>query len=370
MRAARVTVLVVGAGQAGLSAAHHLRRRGFVPWTPDGGAPGEDARGTFVVLDAEDGPGGAWRHRWDSLLMGTVNNIHELPGHPVPPADPRSRANAVLPAYFGEYEAMFDLPVLRPVGVRRVERIGAPGAATGFTVTVGGPAPGTWTTDYLVNATGTWTAPHWPRVPGMETFRGRQLHTHDYVRKEEFAGQRVAVVGMGVSATQLLAEISQVAETLWFTRREPHWTDDPAPGRLADAVEGVDARTRAGLPPDSVVRATGMFRSPWVREAEARGVLVRHPMFTSVEPTGVRTADGRLEPVDAILWATGFRPAIRHLAPLHLRTPAGGIRVVDSRATDEPRLFLIGYGPSQSTVGANRAGRAAAAAIVRDLRAD
>jgi pyruvate/2-oxoglutarate dehydrogenase complex dihydrolipoamide dehydrogenase (E3) component len=70
-----------------------------------------------------------------------------------------------------------------------------------------------------------------------------------------------------------------------------------------------------------------------------------------------------------ILWATGFRPALDHLAPLRLRTPAGGIRVDEGRAVDEPRLFLIGYGPSQSTVGANRAGRAAAAAIVAEQTA-
>lgn len=53
---------------------------------------------------------------------------------------------------------------------------------------------------------------------------------------------------------------------------------------------------------------------------------------------------------------------------LGLRTPEGGIRVDAGRAVDEPRLFLIGYGPSQSTIGANRAGRAAVAAIVADLR--
>ena len=90
-------------------------------------------------------------------------------------------------------------------------------------------------------------------------------------------------------------------------------------------------------------------------------------MFTSIEPGGMRMPDGSLEPVDAILWATGFRPAIRQLAPLGLRTPAGGIRVERGRSLDEPRVFLIGYGPSQSTIGANRAGRDAVRAIVAEL---
>lgn len=368
---ARATVVVIGAGQAGLSAAHHLRRRGFVPLDlHDDGAGGvpADAPGTFVVLDAEDAAGGAWRHRWDTLTMGTVNHIHELPGHAVPPAEPAARANTVLPAYFAEYEDRFDLRVRRPVRVQRVERIGEPGAAVGLTVTTD-TGPGPWHADFVINATGTWTAPLWPRYPGQETFRGRQLHTRDYVSKHEFAGRRVVVVGMGVSATQLLAEVSTVARTFWVTRREPVWQDTAAPGALAEAVDGVDERTRAGRPPQSVVSATGMHRAAWVREAQARGVLERHPMFTAIEPDGVRMPDGALERADVILWATGFRPAIRHLAPLRLRTAAGGIRVDAGRATDEPRLFLIGYGPSQSTVGANRAGREAVRAIQADLRA-
>lgn len=286
----------------------------------------------------------------------------------MPPAEPAARANTVLPAYFAEYEDRFDLRVRRPVRVQRVERIGEPGAAVGLTVTTD-TGPGPWHADFVINATGTWTAPLWPRYPGQETFRGRQLHTRDYVSKQEFAGRRVVVVGMGVSATQLLAEVSTVARTFWVTRREPVWQDTAAPGALAEAVDGVDERTRAGRPPQSVVSATGMHRAAWVREAQARGVLERHPMFTAIEPDGVRMPDGALERADVILWATGFRPAIRHLAPLRLRTAAGGIRVDAGRATDEPRLFLIGYGPSQSTVGANRAGREAVRAIQADLRA-
>lgn len=89
-------------------------------------------------------------------------------------------------------------------------------------------------------------------------------------------------------------------------------------------------------------------------------------MFSRIEPDGVRMPDGTLEPADVILWATGFRPAVSHLAPLGLRTPAGGIRVAEGRTLDEAGLFRIGYGPSQSTVGADRAGRDAVLAIIAD----
>jgi cation diffusion facilitator CzcD-associated flavoprotein CzcO len=353
-----VDVAVIGAGQAGLSAAYHLRRRGFVPLSQS--EPGDR---TFVVLDADERAGGAWQHRWESLRMATVNGIHELPGFAVPPADPRAASRDVLPAYFAEYEEKFDLDVRRPVRVRAVRRAADP--ADGLLVETD---DGSFVAGHVVNATGTWTRPYWPAYPGRERFRGRQLHVHDYVSAEEFRGLTVVIVGAGISAVQLLDEISRVADTFWVTRREPAWVEEDfdLPARVA-AIAGVEERVRQGLPPGSVISVTGMHRTPWSRSAEARGVLVRHPMFTAIEEDGVRMPDGTLVRADVILWATGFRAAIDHLAPLRLRTPAGGIRVQDSRAIDEPRLFLIGYGPSQSTVGANRAGRDAVRRIVADL---
>lgn len=360
MNPVAVDVVVIGAGQAGLSAAYHLARRGFVPL---GRAAPEER--SFVVLDADDAPGGAWQHRWESLRMATVNGIHELPGYPVPPADPRASSRDVLPAYFAEYEARFALDVRRPVRVRSVRRDEQPGGRLAVTTD-----DEEFAAAYVINATGTWTRPYWPSYPGRERFRGRQLHVHDYVSAEEFAGRTVVIVGAGISAVQLLDEISHVATTFWVTRREVVWSaDDFDTAARVAAIAGVEQRVQQGLPPGSVISVTGMHWTPWARDADARGVLVRHPMFTAIEEDGVRMPDGSFVRADVILWATGFRAAIDHLAPLRLRTPAGGIRVADSRAIDEPRLFLIGYGPSQSTVGANRAGRAAVRQIIADAAA-
>jgi cation diffusion facilitator CzcD-associated flavoprotein CzcO len=361
-----VDVVVIGAGQAGLSAAYHLQRRGFAPvGRVERVASPADAR-TFVVLDANPSAGGAWQHRWPSLRMATVNGIHELPGHPVPPADPAAPSRDILPAYFADYEERFALDVRRPVHVTAVRRADSDPRGRLEVET----DHGTWSARFVVNATGTWTKPFWPYYPGRERFRGRQLHVADYSSSDEFAGQRVIVVGAGVSALQLLDEISHVADTVWMTRREPEWIDDDfdIPARVA-AIAGVEDRVRQGLAPGSVISVTGMHWTPWARAAQERGVLVRHPMFASIEQDGVRMPDGSFIAADAILWATGFRAALDHLAPLHLRRPEGGIRADDSRALDEPRLFLVGYGPSASTIGANRAGRAAVTAIVRELDA-
>ena len=134
--------VVIGAGQAGLSASYHLLRRGI----------------DHVVLDADDAPGGAWQHRWDSLTMHDVHGIAALPD-----ADPlredEGRANDVVPAYFADYERAHDLPVVRPVRVDEVvdgRRRAARGARR---------RPALDDPD-LVNATGTWSQPFVPTYPG------------------------------------------------------------------------------------------------------------------------------------------------------------------------------------------------------------
>ena len=92
--------------------------------------------------------------------------------------------------------------------------------------------------------------------------------------------------------------------------------------------------------------------------------------FARVDRDGVRWADGSFEPADAIVWATGFRPAVMHLGPLHLRSEHGGITLDGTTAVADPRVQLVGYGPSASTIGASRAGRQAALAVSRHLAAE
>ncbi len=358
----RATAVVVGAGQAGLSAAYHLQRHGFTSALED-----PDGERTFVVLDAEDAPGGAWQHRWRSLRMATVNGIFDLPGMHRPPADPAEPSRDAVPRYFAAYEEAMRLPILRPVRVGSVRRLDdRPDGSLEIDSTAG-----PWITRAVLNATGTWTNPLLPAYPGTETFRGRQLHTADYRDAAELAGLRVGVVGGGISAVQLLEEVSSVATTVWYTRREPEFLDHEFTSETGRAVIArVVADAEEGRPPRSVVSYTGLLWTDYTREAERRGALQRHPMFTAMEPDGVREADGSFTPLDAVLWATGFRPALDHLAPLALRNPLGGIAISGTQVAAEPRVHLVGIGPSQSTVGANRAGRDAVRAVVRMLDAD
>lgn len=291
--------------------------------------------------------------------MRDVHGVAALPDSEPPGAD-SERANFAVARYFADYEREHGLPVVRPV---RVDRVTSAGDL--LEVRAGDRS---WRAPTIVNATGTWDRPFVPHYPGIETFRGEQLHTVDYPGAAAFAGRRVLVVGGGASAVQFLGELAPVTDTLWVTRRPPIWREDGfdrEAGRRAVAL--VDERVRRGLPPASVVSVTGLALRDQEQLAASLGAYRRRPMFERVEPTGVRWSDGGFEQVDVILWATGFRPAVTHLAPLHLRSPSGGIQLDGTTSVADPRVQLVGYGPSASTIGANRAGRAAAIAVARRL---
>ena len=352
----KVDIVVIGAGQAGLSAAYHLKREGIVP-----------GKG-FVILDDEFGAGGAWQHRWDSLTLSTVNGINDLPGMEFSAAvnteNTLLQANIAVPDYYEQYEKHFELPVIRPIRVKEViERNGR------FLIKTNGIQ---FSARGIINATGTWKTPFCPRYPGWDRFKGRQLHTGDYKNAEEFAGKHIVIVGGGISAVQLLGEISQVTTTTWVTRRPPDFRNHEfTPQKGREAVAMVEERVREGLPPESVVSVTGLPITPAIEKMMEKGVLDRKPMFQEITETGVRWEDGMEIAADVIFWNTGFRHSLDHLAPLQLQNEKGGIVMSGRLATQvekDHRIHLTGYGPSASTIGANRAGRAAAQELIEFLQ--
>jgi putative flavoprotein involved in K+ transport len=87
-------------------------------------------------------------------------------------------------------------------------------------------------------------------------------------------------------------------------------------------------------------------------------------MFDHLDATGAVWADGRREPADAIIWCTGFRPALDHLRPLHLREVGGSMTTHGTQSVKDPRIHLVGYGdwtgPASATlIGVGRTARAA-----------
>ncbi|MFF2236286.1 ArsO family NAD(P)H-dependent flavin-containing monooxygenase [Streptomyces anulatus] len=342
-------VVVVGGGQAGLAAGYHLRRQGL----------------DFVILDADPAPGGSWQHMWDSLHLFSPAEHSSLPGRLMPAQAGETYPDAGhVVDYLADYEKRYNLPVQHNTRVNAVRRDGDRLLVEADT--------GTWRARAVISATGTWSRPFLPAIPGRSTFAGRQLHTVNYRSPADFTDQNVIVVGGGNSGAQITADLALDGrvEVTWVTQRPPRFLADDIDGRALFDV--ATARRRAldsGRSDTGGVASLGdIVPVPAVRSARNAGLLAAKPMFTALTEDGVQWEDGTRARAAAVVWCTGFRPALSHLAPLGLRGRRGHIATHGTRAADEPRLHLLGYGdwtgPASATlIGVGRLARDAAREI-------
>ena len=350
-------VAVVGGGQAGLAVAYYPRRAGL----------------SFAIFDAGEGPGGAWRRGWDSLTAFSPALYSSLPGWIMPGGTGKYPSRDEIVGYLSRYEERYELPIHRPARVDEIRRESEHLVVRMGAVRVRARA--------VVSATGTWSAPRTPDYPGRKVFEGEQIHSSYYRSPEPFAGKRVLVVGGGNSGAQILAEVSKVADdATWVTLEEPEFLPDDVDGRVLfeRASARYSARYAASQKREEAESDGGPALSlgnivmlPPVREARERGALKSVRPFDRFTEHGVVWPDGTEERVDAVVWCTGFGPALDHLRPLGVVGPDGRVATTGAagtRAAGEPRLWLVGYGDwtgyaSATLIGAGRTARATAAEI-------
>ncbi|MDG5808813.1 ArsO family NAD(P)H-dependent flavin-containing monooxygenase [Streptomyces ossamyceticus] len=342
-------VVVIGGGQSGLAAGYHLRRQGV----------------DFVILDAQTTPGGAWQHTWDSLRLFSPAAYSSLPGRLMPPQTGETYPDAQhVVEYLADYEKRYELPIQRGIRVEAIHRDGPLLRVE--------TDSGAWHARAVISATGNWSRPFLPAVPGRSVFTGRQLHTVDYRCPADFAGQHVIVVGGGNSGAQIATDLTldDHINVTWVTQRPPRFLPDDIDGRaLFDVATARRRALDAGRDDTGGVASLGdIVAVPPVRKARDAGLLKASPMFDRMDRDGVVWADGTRAEADAVIWCTGFRPALSHLAPLQLRGTRGHIATEGTRAIGEPRLHLLGYGdwtgPASATlIGVGRPARDAARQI-------
>ena len=345
-----VDVVIIGSGQAALATAYFLRRTGL----------------SFVLLDAEQAPGGAWQHAWKSLRLFSPASWSSIAGTQMPADTVGYPTRDDVIDYLADYERHYRVPVERPVLVDEVRR-------EGERLSVGSGSR-RWLARAVVSATGTWRHRFIPPYPGLEDYIGRQLHSADYVEPRPFAGKRVLVVGGGNSGAQILAEVSTVATTSWVTLAPPLFLADEVDGRVlfARATERWKAQ-REGRAIDLPVGGLGdIVMVPPVRDARERGALHAVRPFSKFTVTGVVWPDGSGEAIDAVIWCTGFRPALAHLQALDLIEQDGRVQVDGTRASKCSNLWLVGYGDwtgaaSATLIGVTRTARSTVAEIRSEL---
>jgi putative flavoprotein involved in K+ transport len=287
-------VVVVGGGQSGLAAARALRHHGLRP----------------VVVEAGPEPVGSWPHYYDSLTVFSPVQYSSMPGLPFPGDPDHYPSRDEVVDYLRAYAAGLDVDMCTNVRVRSVESDG-----DGFVIrTAAGDA---LRAAAVVSASGSFGHPYTPALPGQDVFAGRLLHVADYRSPKPFGGERVVIVGAGDSAVQVGHELAEVARVTIAARHPIVFLPQRRDGRDVHywlAVSGFDdlpPEWLSQLLPTPLVTDTGVYR-----DALAAGRFDQRRMFTHFDRDGVVWADGTIERVDTVLFATGYRPSVDYLQPL------------------------------------------------------
>lgn len=313
-------LVIIGAGQSGLTAARAARDAGLTP----------------LVLEAGPRASGSWPNYYDSLRVFSPARFSGISGHRPIEADPDDYPGRdVIADYLEGFSASLDVEVRTGTRVTDVETAVhgyAVHTATGDTIEAAG----------VVAASGSYGAPHLPPWPGQDGFTGNVLHVADYRNPEPYAGQRVIVVGGGNSAVQVGHELAQVATVTLATRQPINMVDQRRDGRdlhhfLAAGFDHLPVEWFAPFVTGGLVIDIGGYR-----KAFEAGLLDRRPLFTEFDTHGVVWSDGTREQVDTVLLATGYRPDLGYLAGLGALDETGAPRHNGGISTTCPGLAYVG----------------------------
>jgi dimethylaniline monooxygenase (N-oxide forming) / hypotaurine monooxygenase len=361
----RRRVAIVGAGVAGLTAAKALLEEGLSP----------------VVFERAARVGGLWNYdealpdggglAYRSLRTNTAKLLTAFSDFPFPDTAPDYPHRSEVADYLQQYAARFGLleHIQFLTQVETVEPAEG-GRWRVRTRPVGGGAAAEIVFDAVVCASGLFGPPAMPAPAGADTFEGRVLHSAAYKGPESFAGERVLVVGVGSSGADLAVEVSGTAQQVMLSTVRGAWTVPRYAGkqpfghlatRLAARLparmqrqllrqrllalyreRGLD-HTHLALEPFDPPR-TRMTPGTDLLAAIQAGKISVHPGIGRLEAHEAVFTDGARQPVDAILYCTGYQLSLPYLEP-------GLVEVSDNRpllfkhvfAPDHPGLAFIGY---------------------------
>ncbi len=343
------TVVIVGAGASGLSAAGALERLGI----------------KSVVLEEDEQLGGTWARRYDRLHLHTVRGFSGLAHFPIPSRYPRYLSREEFVAYLGEYAQHFDLQVVTGCQVHKIRQ--EPGTPSSW---VAATDRGDWHCGVIIIATGQYRIPILPQWDGRSTYQGDLTHSLSYRSALPYAGKRVLVVGAGNSGTEIatdLAENGAAFVALAIRTPPPIVPRDPfgmpvqrtgimlsfLPSAVADRLGRLTARivlgdlTRLGLrtpkwfPFSS--RRVPVIDVGFVSALKRRLVQIR-PALVRLTATEAVFEDGSAEPFDAIIAATGFSTGLNDLLETKgVLDNSGEPADLSGDPTSRPGIFFMGY---------------------------
>ncbi len=277
--------LIIGAGQAGLSACYHLKQAG-VP---------------FLILESNQAIGNNWRQRYDSLVLFTPARYSSLPGYPFPAPDGYYPTKEDVARYLSAYASRYELPVALGQAVTHLrQREGV------FHVTT---TAGQYRARRVVVATGPFTKPLVPSYPGQQQSPILQLHSSEYKSPDQLPEGPVLVVGGGNSGAQIAVELSGRFPVSVSVRKPLRFKSLEVLGRSiffwGTALGILHARS------DSFVarRLRAQGDPVYGRELERLLKAKRVPLLPEIKSFSghrIAFADGQAFPFQTLIWATGF----------------------------------------------------------------
>lgn len=325
MEANRFETVIIGGGQAGLAAGYYLAKQGR----------------PFVILDANDRVGDAWRKRWDSLRLFTPAHFSRLPGMRHTASKWSFVTKDEMADYLEEYATRFELPVRLGVTVDRLARDNGR-----FVVSAQGAR---YEADNVIVATGAHCIPKTPSFASELDPRIVQLHSVGYLRPSQLQDGDVLLVGAGNSGAEIALELAQTHKCLVAgpsTGQIPvrHGAVYARPGFrafyfVAHRLLRVDTRIGRKLGPKLIAGGEPLVRTK-LKDLLAAGVE-RVPRVVGVQGGLPGLEDGRILDVANVVWCTGFRTDFGWIdlpvfddegRPLHYR----GV------AENEPGLYFLG----------------------------
>lgn len=284
-------IVIVGAGQSGLAAAREVRAAGLRP----------------VVIEAGARPVGSWPDYYDSLTAFSPVRHSALPGMTFPGRPDHYPHRDEVVSYLERYAESLDVEIRTHTRVDRVEADGR-----GFVVRTS-PVQEIRASG-IVAASGSFSNPYVPGIPGRERFTGDVLHVGAYREPTKYADRRVVVVGAGNSAIQVAHELTEYARVTLATHAPVAFLPQTRDG--VDIHHWTAATGFDHLPPAWLAR---LVAGPLVSDdgrygaAYESGTLARRAMFERFDDDGVVWSDGVHERVDAVILATGYLPSLGYL---------------------------------------------------------
>ena len=215
----RFHTIVIGGGQAGLSVGYYLARTGR----------------PFVILDASEHVGDAWRGRWDSLRLFTPAVFDGLVGMKFPAPSFSFPTKNEMADYLAAYARQFQLPVRSGVRVNRLSRVG-----TRYLVEAGAHR---FEADHVVVAMSSYQVPRVPSFARELRAEIRQLHSIEYSNPQQLNPGGVLLVGAGNSGAEIAMELVR-ERSVWMSGRDT--------GHVPFRIDGLLARLFLMPPPTGV----------------------------------------------------------------------------------------------------------------------